>query len=88
LAAWVLIATGGLSLVAKSGGYSSVAVLGPLIPVASLVAQHCSRHSGFNSCSSQALEHDLSSVAPGLFVWWHMGSSWTRDQTHVPCIGR
>ena len=53
-----------------------------------LVAQHCSRHSGFNSCGSQALEHDLSSVAPGLFAWWHMGSSWARDQTHVPCIGR
>ena len=115
LAAWVLIAAGGLSLVATSGGYSPAAtsggcslaatsggyspaamsggcslaaVLGPLIPVAPLVAQHCSRHSGSNSCGSQAREHDLSGVALGLSAWWHMGSSWTRDQTQVPCIAR
>ena len=24
----------------------------------------------------------------GLVAPWHVGSSWTRDQTHVPCIGR
>ena len=24
----------------------------------------------------------------GLVVPWHVGSSWTRDQTRVPCIGR
>ena len=24
----------------------------------------------------------------GLVVSWHVGSSWTRDQTHVPCLGR
>ena len=37
LAVWVLLAAGGLSLVAKSGGYSLVAVLGPLIPVTCLL---------------------------------------------------
>ena len=24
----------------------------------------------------------------GLVALWHVGSSWPRDQTHVPCIGR
>ena len=24
----------------------------------------------------------------GLVALWHVGSSWTRAQTHVPCIGR
>ena len=24
----------------------------------------------------------------GLVALWHVGSSWTRDGTHVPCIGR
>ena len=24
----------------------------------------------------------------GLVAPWHVGSSWARDQTHVPCIGR
>ena len=23
----------------------------------------------------------------GLVAPWHVGSSWTRDKTHVPCIG-
>ena len=39
-----------------------------------------------SSCGTRALEHRLSScssVAP-----WHVGSSQTRDQTCVPCIGR
>ena len=25
---------------------------------------------------------------PGLVAPWHVGSSWTRVRTHVPCIGR
>ena len=28
------------------------------------------------------------SPTPNLHVLWHVGSSWTRGQTHVPCIGR
>lgn len=27
-------------------------------------------------------------VAHGLAVSWHVGPSWTRDQTHIPCLGR
>ena len=27
-------------------------------------------------------------VVTGLVASWHMGSSLTRDQTHIPCIGR
>ena len=39
--------------------------------------------------STQALEHRLSSCqAWGFVALQHVGSSWTRDQTHVPCIGR
>ena len=43
---------------------------------------------------SLAMEHRLWGARPqqlghmGLAALWHMGSSWTRDQTHVPCIGR
>jgi len=59
-------------------------------------ASHCggfaccgSQVCGLSSCCSQALELRLNR-------WWcmdlvalqHMASSWTRGQTHVPCIGR
>ena len=37
---WVFVAARGLSLVAASGGYSSLLVRGLLIAVASLVAEH------------------------------------------------
>ena len=41
------------------------------------------------SCGSQALEHRLSSCsAQGLVAVQHVGLSWTRDRTLVPCIGR
>ena len=39
---------------------------------------------GFSSCSTGAQYLQL----VGLVVPWHVESSWTRDQTHVPCIGR
>ena len=46
-----------------------------------------SRCVGFSSWGSWALQCGLSRhmdlVAP-----WHVGSSQTRDRTHVPCIGR
>ena len=66
----------GFSLVAESGGYSPVAVLG-LLTVA--------------FCSSQALEPGLSSCAQGVScpsaygIW---GFSCIRDLSHVSCIGR
>ena len=49
----------GSSLVAASWGYSLVAVLGRLIVVASLVAEHEVWGRGFCSCSSPASEHRL-----------------------------
>ena len=68
----------GLSLIAASWGYSW------LHCVASLAAEHglssCGYWTlalGFSSCDAWAL------VAPG-----YLGSSQTRDQSCVPCIGR
>ena len=42
-----------------------------------------SRHTGFR-CGSQAQQL----WCTGLVAPQHVGSSWTRAQTHVPCIGR
>ena len=47
---WVFIALHRLSLVAESRACSLLAVRGPLIVVASLVAEHGSRACGFSSC--------------------------------------
>ena len=53
-----------------------------------MVASHCGARAlgraGFTSGSPQAgsLQH------MGLVTLRHMGSSQTRDRTHVPCIGR
>ena len=53
----------GFSLVVESRGYSLVAILRLLMAMDSpLVTEHgLSRHMGFSSCSSWALEHRLSS---------------------------
>ena len=51
--------------------------MGLLIVVASLVAER-----GLQGAWAQYLWH------VGLVALWHVGSSWTRDRTHVPCIGR
>ena len=67
----------GLSLVAASRGSSLVAVRGLLIVVASLVAEH-----GLQGVWAQYLWHT------GLVALRHVESSWTRDQTRVPCVGR
>ena len=52
-------------------------------------------HAGFCNCSFLALERRLSScgmylvlVAWSLVAPWYVGSSWTRGQTCVSCIGR
>ena len=62
-----------LSLVLASGSYS-------------LVASH---YRGF-PCGEWALEcAGFSSWGhTRLVAWWHVRSSWTRDQIHVPSIGR
>jgi len=80
----VFVVARGLSLVAASGGYSSLGAL----------ASHCGGFSccrvvaqGLIRCGSWALERaGLSpegSVAPP-----YVESSWSRDGTHVFCIGR
>ena len=44
---------------------------------------------GLRSYASRALEHWLSSCGVwALIAPRHAESSWTRDQTHVPCTGR
>ena len=55
-----------LSLAVASGGYSVIVVHGFLIVVAFLFAEHYALGcKGFRSCSSQALEHRLSSCGMG-----------------------
>ena len=58
-------------------GLLFVAVLTLLIVVPSLVVEH-----GLQAHGLQELWHT------GLAALRHVGSSWTRDRTHVPCIGR
>ena len=53
-------------------------------------------HLGFSSCGTRAQQLWLKgSTAQAQQLWrtglvslWHVGSSWTRDLTGVPCIGR
>ena len=48
-----------------------------------------SHGSGFSCCRAWALEYGFQSLwLMGLAALRHMGSSRTRDQTQVPCIGR
>ena len=42
--------------------------------------------SGLSSWSSRALGHWLNSC--GTWALWHVGSSWTRERTSIPCILR
>ena len=73
-----------LSLVAASGSQSLVVVYQPLIAVASLVTehQHCvHKLPQFGRMGSVVMLHGLSCPAA-------YGSSQTRGQTCVPCLGR
>ena len=78
-----------LSLVAANRGYSLVAKHRFLIAAASLVGAHelwARRLQWWHRLGSRAQAQELwhvVSVAPR-----HVGSSQTRDQTRVPCIGR
>ena len=58
---WVFVAVLRLSLVAASGGYSSLQCAGFSLQWLLLLQSTGSRHTGFSSCSSQALECRLSS---------------------------
>ena len=53
----------GFSLVAESGGYSSLPCAGFSLQWLLLLQSTGSRHTGFGSCGSQALEHRVSSGA-------------------------
>ena len=62
-----------------------------LIAVASLVAERrLTGTRGFSSCSkwAQLQLPGLEWQRPGLVALWLVGSSQTRDQIHIPCIGR
>ena len=50
---------------------------------ASIVVAH-----GLSTCGLRALEHRLSGCGHWLSCSTACGYSWTRAQTHVPCIGR
>ena len=81
---WIFVAARGLSLVAASEGYSSLQCVGFSLPWLLLLRSTSSRRAGFSSCGTQAqmLWHT------GLVAPQRVGSSQTRDRTHVPCIGR
>ena len=89
---WVFLAFRGLSLVVASGELLLISVHRP------------SHYSSFSSCRARALGiqasvvvgHKLSSFSgpdwelwlSGLAASQHVGSSWTKGQTRVPCAGR
>ena len=81
---WVFAAAHRLSLVAASGGYSSLWCVGFSLWWLLLLQSTGSRRLGFSSCGTRAqqLWHT------GLVAPRYVGSSRTRDQTHVSCIGR
>ena len=58
---WVFVAARGLSLVAMSGGYSSLWCVGFSLRWLLLLRTMGSRCAGFSSCGSRALERRLSS---------------------------
>ena len=81
---WVFVAVCGLSLVAVSGGYSSLQCMGFSLRWLHLLRSMGSRHAGFSSCDTWAQQL----WRTGLVAPWHVGSSRTRARTRVPCIGR
>ena len=74
----------GLSLVAASRGYSSLQCTGFSLQWLLLLWSTDSRRVGFSSCGMQAQYL----WRTGLVAPQHVGSSWTRARTCVPCIGR
>ena len=92
---WVFIAVHGLSLVAASGGYSSLRCVSFSLWWLLLLWSTGSRCTSFSSCSSRALERRLSSCSAGSVAVAH-GLSCSAacgifpDQGSNPCprIGR
>ena len=93
---WVFVAVCGLSLVAASGGYSSLRCAGFSLRWLLLLWSTGSRRMGFSSCGTWAQQLWLTgSRAQAQQLWRtspaaprHVGSSRTRARTRVPCIGR
>ena len=86
----------GLSLVAVSGGYSSLRCADFSLRWLLLLQSMGSRRVGFSSCGTRDQQLWLTgSRAQAQQLWHtgfvaprHVGSSWTRARTRVPCIGR
>ena len=93
---WVFVAARGLSLVAASGGYSSLWCMGFSLQWLLLLRSTGSRRVGFSSCGMWAQQLWLAGSRvqaqqlwrTGLVAPWHVGSSRDRARTRVPCIGR
>ena len=96
---WVFLASCGSSSVTGSRGYSLGAVHGPLTAAVSLVAEPGLWVPGLWAPGLRELWHmgsivaaqglqSTGSVVEDLVVPQHVASSWTRNQTHVLCIGR
>ena len=81
---WVFIAVCKLPLVGTRGGYSLLQCAGFSLRWLLLLRSTGSRHVGFSSCGTWAQQLWLA----GLVAPRHVGSSQTRAQTCVPCIGR
>ena len=81
---WVFVAVCWVSLVAVSGGYSSLRCTGFPLRWLLLLRSTGSRLAGFSTCVTWAQQlWRMGLVAPR-----HVGSCQTRDRTRVPCTGR
>ena len=86
----------GFSLVAASGGYSSLRCVGFSLQCLLLLWSTGSRGAGFSSCGTRAQELWLAGFRAQAQELWltglaaprHVGSSRSRARTRVPCIGR
>ena len=93
---WFFVAAHGLSLAMASGGHSSLRCTGFSLQWPLLLRSTSSRRTGFSSCGTRAQQLWLAGSRAqaqqlwrtGLVAPWHVGSSRTRAQTRVPCIGR
>ena len=93
---WAFVAARGLPLVAASGGYSSLWCMGFSLRWLPLLWSTGSRRAGFSRYGTRAQQLWLvGSRAQAQQLWRmglvaprHVGSSWTRARTRVPCIGR
>ena len=86
----------GFSLVVASRGYSSLRCTGFSLRWLLWLPSTGSRRAGFSSCGTWAQQLWLAGSRAqaqqlwhmGLVALWHVGSSRTRAQTRVSCIGR